>query len=74
MSYEINSGGLYNIRAVVPDGCGVCAALADEWGRNHDRDVLIEINNHPHEEPKLARVEDWISKRGMRVHPEGATA
>jgi hypothetical protein len=37
----------------------VCAALAKQWDETSDRDVLFEINNHPHNEPKLSRVKAW---------------
>ncbi|EFK99531.1 predicted protein [Streptomyces sp. SPB78] len=47
------------MHAVVNDECDVCAKLAVEWDRWADRDLLIEINNHPHEVPKLARVRQW---------------
>lgn len=43
-------------------GCGVCGALAKQWDEKHDRDLLIEINNHPHAEPKLSRVNSWVAK------------
>jgi hypothetical protein len=48
--------------ATVPPECDVCNALAKEWDQNRDRDVLIEINNHPHSDPKLSRVNDWTRK------------
>jgi hypothetical protein len=59
MSREIRSGGYAEIVATVPDGCRVCAALAKEWFESRDRDVLLEINNHPHSAPKLNRVKRW---------------
>jgi hypothetical protein len=40
----------------------VCAALAKQWDDKQDRDVLIEINNHPHTEPKLSRVKTWVAE------------
>ncbi|MFD4633814.1 hypothetical protein ACFVYR_12470 [Streptomyces sp. NPDC058284] len=63
---EIVSGRYPEIRATPAPGCDVCAALAGEWFSNGDRDVLIEINNHPHEEPKLSRVKAWKSE-GAKV-------
>ena len=59
---EIVSGRYPEIRATPTAGCDVCAALADEWFANGDRDVLIEINNHPHKEPKLSRVKAWMTE------------
>jgi hypothetical protein len=56
---EIVSGRDPEIRATPAPGRDVCSALAAEWFANGDRDVLIEINNHPHEEPKLSRVKVW---------------
>jgi hypothetical protein len=47
------------IRATPAEGCDVCNALAKQWDETGDRDVLIEINNHPHQEPKLSRVRQW---------------
>jgi hypothetical protein len=54
------------MRATVPPGCDVCAALAQQWDETADRDVLIEINNHPHTEPKLSRVTTW-KREGAKV-------
>ncbi|MFE6846582.1 hypothetical protein [Streptomyces sp. NPDC057686] len=60
MSREIRSGGYSEIVAVITDeNCDICQALLFEWHLNHDRDVLIEINNHPHSKPKLNRVKEW---------------
>jgi len=59
---EIVSGRYPEIRATPAPGCDVCAALADEWFADGDRDVLIEINNHPHEEPKLSRVRTMLGE------------
>jgi hypothetical protein len=42
-------------------GCDVCGALAKQWDETGDRDVLMEINNHPHTEPKLSRVKDMVA-------------
>ncbi|MGW6012344.1 hypothetical protein [Streptomyces sp. NPDC055210] len=47
------------IRATPAEGCDVCGALADQYAETQDRDLLIEINNHPHDEPKLSRVRRW---------------
>ncbi|WP_424920212.1 hypothetical protein [Streptomyces sp. wa13] len=55
------------IRATPADGCDVCGALAQEWYVKQDRDVLIEINNHPHTAPKLLRVSGWINTAGGTV-------
>ncbi|MEU5149767.1 hypothetical protein AB0G42_21620 [Streptomyces yangpuensis] len=73
MSRTINSGGYLPIIVVVVETCGVCVALGAEWDDRRDRDVLLEIANHPHAEPKLARVEEWISD-GVQVCPEEVTA
>lgn len=74
MSYEINSGGFNNIRAVVPDSCDICDALANQWEENRDRDALIEINNHPHSTPKLKRrVTAWL-REGKQVQRQGVSA
>ncbi|WP_433858203.1 hypothetical protein [Streptomyces kronopolitis] len=54
------------ITATVTEGCDVCAALAKQWDDMLDRDVLFEINNHPHEEPKLSRVRKWKAE-GLSV-------
>ena len=59
---EIVSGRYPEIRATPAPDCDVCGALADEWFANGDRDVLIEINNHPHEEPKLSRVRTMLGE------------
>lgn len=67
MTRQIQSGGLNNIIANVPEDCDVCSALAEEWDRGRNRDALLEIQNHPHGAPKLRRVKDWIGKEGMRV-------
>ncbi|QAX94750.1 hypothetical protein HOV12_gp42 [Streptomyces phage Lilbooboo] len=56
---EIVSSRTPEIRATVAKGCDVCGALAKQWDESGDRDVLIEINNHPHKEPKLSRVAAW---------------
>ncbi|MDO0926815.1 hypothetical protein QQY24_15825 [Streptomyces sp. TG1A-8] len=58
---EIVSYRSPEIRATVHNGCDVCKALAQQWDATHDRDLLIEINNHPHEKPKLSRVKDWVA-------------
>ncbi|MEU0423895.1 hypothetical protein ABZ235_09785 [Streptomyces canus] len=58
-SGEIVSRRDPEIRATPAQGCDVCAALAKQWDETNDRDVLIEINNHPHSEPKLSRVKAW---------------
>lgn len=49
------------LEATVAEGCGVCARLAEQWVRTEERDLLIEINNHPHIAPKLASVHAWLS-------------
>jgi len=59
---EIVSTRAPEMRATVPTGCDVCAALAKQWDEKHDRDVLIEINNHPHKKPKLSRVNSWVAE------------
>lgn len=41
------------IEATPSPGCGVCTALAKQYAETKDRDLLMEINNHPHTEPKL---------------------
>ncbi|QPB09827.1 hypothetical protein CPT_Shady_066 [Streptomyces phage Shady] len=64
---EIVSTYLTEIRATPAPGCVPCSRLADEWDRDHDRDVLLEINNHPHDTPKLSRVEQWISAEGVSL-------
>ncbi len=56
---EIVSGRYPELRATPAPDCDVCAALAKQWEETSDRDVLIEINNHPHDEPKLSRVKQW---------------
>lgn len=61
-SREIVSGQYPEMRATVSTGCGVCGALAKQWDEKHDRDLLIEINNHPHAEPKLSRVKSWVAQ------------
>ncbi|QBZ73423.1 hypothetical protein SEA_HEATHER_53 [Streptomyces phage Heather] len=58
---EIVSHRQPEIRATVRTKCDVCHALAKQWDTSWDRDLLIEINNHPHEEPKLSRVKAWIN-------------
>jgi hypothetical protein len=59
---EIVSSRAPEIRATVSPDCDVCAALAKQWDDKQDRDVLIEINNHPHTEPKLSRVKAWVAE------------
>lgn len=59
---EIVSGGYFELRATPAEGCGVCTRLEAEWFQNSDRDVLIEINNHPHEVPGLSRVRRWLGE------------
>lgn len=61
-SREIVSSRVPEIRATVPPDCDVCGALAKQWDETRDRDVLIEINNHPHTEPKLSRVRTWVAE------------
>lgn len=67
MAREIVSTRSPEMRATVAEGCDVCEALAREWDESNDRDVLLEIQNHPHARPKLARVGGWISKRGAKI-------
>jgi hypothetical protein len=59
---EIVSYRQPEIRATVAQGCDVCGALAKQWDDQHDRDLLLEINNHPHTEPKLSRVTAWVAE------------
>ena len=59
---EIVSHRAPEIRATVQPRCDVCASLAKQWDESYDRDLLIEINNHPHEEPKLSRVKTWVDE------------
>ncbi|MEW2406503.1 hypothetical protein [Streptomyces griseoviridis] len=59
---EIVSSRIPEIRATVPPDCDVCSALAKQWDEKQDRDVLIEINNHPHKKPKLSRVSAWVAE------------
>ncbi|MET9295308.1 hypothetical protein [Streptomyces sp. NPDC003077] len=57
---EIVSSHQYpEMRATPAEGCDVCGALAKQYATSKDRDLLIEINNHPHTEPKLSRVRAW---------------
>lgn len=73
MTREIVSTKWPEIRATVAPGCDVCGALAKEWDEKQDRDVLIEMNNHPHAAPKLRRVAEWISENGAQIK-DGAQA
>ncbi|MCG7529574.1 hypothetical protein MHW47_34725 [Streptomyces sp. OfavH-34-F] len=57
---------LGNLRVTVPPRCDVCGALAQQYDATRDRDALLEIQNHPHLEPKLQRVRDW-KNRGVRL-------
>ncbi|MGW3072771.1 hypothetical protein [Kitasatospora sp. NPDC001132] len=50
------------IRATPVKGCDVCSAMRSEWLQDYDRDVLLEINNHPHRPPKLARVARLVTR------------
>ncbi|MCZ4117833.1 hypothetical protein [Streptomyces sp. H39-S7] len=67
MTREIVSTLWPEMRAKVAPGCDVCAALAKEWDERRDRDVLMEINNHPHGTPKLSRVAEWIGAGGVEI-------
>ncbi|MFE6159946.1 hypothetical protein ACFQ7F_13660 [Streptomyces sp. NPDC056486] len=54
------------IRATPAEGCDVCGALAKQWDEAGDRDLLIEINNHPHDPPKLSRVAE-LQREGVAL-------
>jgi len=56
MSDELISPGLLTLRATPAHGCAVCSYLAERFRRTRERDLLLEINNHPHERPKLELV------------------
>ncbi|WP_152645197.1 hypothetical protein [Kitasatospora griseola] len=59
------------IRATPVDGCDVCIGLNAAWFKEYDRDLLIEINNHPHTTPKLtARVGKILAEAARRKAAE----
>lgn len=72
MPRKIESGGAYNIVCMVRDDCEICVALGDEWDQDRDRDVILEIQNHPHLSPKLARVKLWKVEGAPKPKKAGA--
>ncbi|MFF4430471.1 hypothetical protein ACFYZ4_15020 [Streptomyces sp. NPDC001513] len=55
------------IIATPAHGCGVCGALAKQYAETRDRDLLLEINNHPHAEPKLKTKVGQLLRAGVTV-------
>lgn len=55
------------LTAEIRPTCGVCCALGRDWDKTHDRDLLLEIMNHPHAEPKLKTRVKELRGQGVKV-------